>query len=143
MSEKSQTTPEATPDAGDKPDPVAKLKALPMTEKLLLGAAAIALVVFIIEGGLKLLFKSSWGPTCTFLGTLGVVILIGLDLFGVKVMDKKSRTYLLILCAVLPALGWVIDLLSTLKFWGAVGIACIFVMAYAGAKLTTRDLKQG
>jgi len=139
MSEESQTPPESSPSTGSKPDPVANLKAMPMAEKLLLSAALAGLIAFIIKGGFKVLFKYVWFPTCLFLGSLGVIVLIALALFGIKFMDAKMRNYLLILLAVIPALGFVIDQLSMLRFWDVVMVAAAIVMAYAGAKITSRE----
>jgi hypothetical protein len=118
-------------------DLVAAFKEMPPAEKLLAVAAVAVLLGFIVANLWRWLFKYTWFPTCAFLGAAGVLVLILLDLLAVKVMDAKSRTYVMIGLAVLPALGYVVDQFS--NFWGAVMLAGAIVMGVAGAKITTRE----
>ncbi|MHC4608349.1 MAG: hypothetical protein ACYTAF_15670, partial [Planctomycetota bacterium] len=72
-----------------------------------------------------------------FFGAVLVLALVIVDLFGVKFMDARWRVRLLILLAVLPVAGFIIDALR--DFWAALMIAGAVVMAYAAAKITTRE----
>ena len=123
--------------AAQKPSPVDGFKAMKNAEKILAVAAFATLVAFIFGKKWDLLFSGGWFETCAFLGAIGVILLVSLHLFGVKLVDAKVRTYLLILCAVLPALGFVIDALTHL--WHGLMLAGAVAMAYAGAKITTRE----
>lgn len=134
MTETPET--EAAP-AAKKPDPIASFKAMKNAEKILAIAAVVALVGFILSGNWHMLFKYGWFNTCALIGSVAVIVLMALDLFGVKVLDAKMRTYLLILFGVLPALGFVIDALRDI--WHGLMLAGIVAMAYAGAKITTRE----
>ena len=131
--------PPAPSTPANKPDPVANFKAMATAEKMLAIAAAAALLGFIFSNGFKALFKYGWFPTCAFLGSLAVLVLTGMELFGVKVMDAKMRVYALILAALLPLLGYLIDIFDRMRFWGAVTLAAAIVMAYASGKIVTRD----
>ena len=134
MTENPET--EAAP-AAKKPDPIAGFKAMKNAEKILAVAAFATLIAFIFGKKWNVLFQGDWFETCAFLGAVGVILLVTLDLFGVKVVDAKVRTYLVILFAVLPALGFVIDALTQL--WHGLLLAGSVAMAYAGAKITTRE----
>ena len=131
-------TPASTPPAGPKKDVAAEIKNMPAAEKLLGLAAVIVLLSFIFLSAWSALFKYGWFPTCSFLGSVGVIALIALELFGVKVMDAKMRLYLLIALAMLPAIGFIVDLLQS-SFWRALMLAGGIAMGVAGARITTRE----
>ena len=122
-----------------KRDIVAEFRKNPAAEKILAAAALGVLIAFIVHGQWSSLFafKYQWFPTLAFLGSILVLVLVGLDLFGLKVMYAKLRVRVLIVLAVLPALGFVIDMLKT--FWPAVMLAGSIVMAFAAAKISTRE----
>ncbi|MHC4548042.1 MAG: hypothetical protein ACYTEZ_04625 [Planctomycetota bacterium] len=118
-------------------DLVAEFKAMPAAEKLLAAAACAVILGWLISEGWHLFFKVRWFPTCAFLGALGILALTVLDLFGVKIMSAKMRTYVIIALGVVPAVGFVIDALQ--HFWSAVMLAGAIVMALAAVKITTRE----
>jgi hypothetical protein len=132
-----ESTPESTSGAPKK-DVAAEIKKMPAAEKLLGLAAVVVLLSFIIDGPWNALFKYRWFPTCSFLGSVGVIALISVELFGVKLMDAKMRIYLLIVLAMLPAVGFVVDMLKN-NFWQAVMLAGGIAMGVAGARITTRE----
>lgn len=132
-----ESTPE-TPPSAPKKDVAAEIKKMPAAEKLLGLAAVVVLLSFIFLGPWSALFKYGWFYTCAFLGSVGVIALIATGLFGVKLMDAKMRLYLLIVLAMLPALGFVVDMLKG-SFWRAVMLAGGIAMGVAGARITTRE----
>ena len=123
--------------------------ALPAAEKMLAIAAVAVLLGFLFSphprfAGLFDFSKSSlydesagWFNTLAFLGSVFCIILISMDLFGVRAIGQKIKVKLLILVAALPALGFVIDKLN--DFWGALMFAGMIVMLYIGAKIGTRE----
>jgi len=134
-----------TPDAGSQPkvDVAAEFKKQPMVDKLLLVAAAVYLLAFIVENRWKALFKFGsqyyrpWEHTLGFVGALVVLALVVTKLLGVKLVDAKLHVKLLVLAAVLPAVGLAIEFLR--EFWQFLMLVAILTMAYAGAKISTRD----
>jgi hypothetical protein len=134
MTEPAETPP---PTSAPKHDLIADFKAMPPAEKMLAIAALAVLLAFLFTGHWDILFKVVWFPTCAFLGAVCVLVLTGLDLFGVKVLGAKTRTYVMILLGVLPAAGFVIDALS--DFGRAVMLAGAIVMGFAAVKITTRE----
>ena len=119
-----------------KQDPVAEFKKMPVAEKILGAAAAATLLGFIIVGNWDL-FKYRWFPTCAFLGSVGALALIITNAFGIKLLEARLRTYVLIGLAILPAVGFVVDALR--DFWQAVMLAGAVMMGFAGVKITTRE----
>lgn len=141
MTEPESTQPaggDAPASAGPKKDLVAEFKNQPAAEKLLAVAAVVVLVAFIIHNGWNMLFKHIWFPTCAFLSSVIVIALIVLDMLSVKIMEPKLRTYVLVLLAILPALGFVIDLLRS-SFPMALMLAGAIAMGLAAVKITTRE----
>ncbi|MHC4134015.1 MAG: hypothetical protein ACYTDU_07950 [Planctomycetota bacterium] len=137
MSEPAEQPPPPPAPPAPKRDMVGDFKAMLPAEKMLAIAALAVLLAF--------LFKRSWGglfagwfDTCAFLGAVCVLVLTGLDLFGVKFLSGKARTYVMILLGVLPAAGFVIDTLSH-DFWVAVMLAGAIVMGFAAVKITSRE----
>jgi len=115
----------------------ADFKAMPMFEKILAVAALVALVSFLFGVGFSWLFKS-WHATGLFLGSVGVLGLIGTKLFGVVLLAGATHTFVLVLFALLPAVGLVIDTLSG-TVWGFLALVATLAMAYAAAKITSRE----
>ncbi len=140
---------EGSAEGVDGPNVAAEFKALPAAEKMLAIAAVAVLLGFLFSphprfSGLFDLSKSNpydesagWFNTLAFLGAVFCIILISLDLFGVKVIWQKIKVKLLILVAALPALGFIIDKLG--DFWGALMFAGMIVMLYVAAKIGTRE----
>lgn len=137
-------TPQQSGNDASKRDILAEFQKNPAAEKMLAVAALVVLLAFIFDNRWSWLFKfdsfygAAWFTTLAFLGSLLVIALVALDLFGVKVMEARLRLRILILLAMLPALGFIIDTLKG-TVWGAVMLAGAVVMAYAAAKITTRE----
>ncbi len=139
-------TPETpTTDSGGPQKDIGKaIAGMQMAEKILGASALLYLLGFIIDrpSHWRVLFRFGsygrpWMFTLGFVGAVGALVLIGTKLFGVKLVDAKLYIKLLILCAILPAVGLLIDSLS--DFWGFAILLSTIAMAYAGAKITTRE----
>ncbi len=115
----------------------ADFKAMPMAEKIVAVAALLGLAGFLFGHGFSVLFKA-WHATGLFLGTLGVLVLIGTKLFGVVLLAGGMHTKVVVLLALLPAVGMVIDAMN-LSVWFFLMLIATFVMAYAAAKITSRE----
>lgn len=126
-----------------KVDVAGEFRKQPPVDKLLLVAAALYLLAFIVENRWKTLFQFGrayyrpWEHTLGFVGALAVLVLVVTKLFGIKLVDAALRGKLLVLAAVLPAVGLAIEFLR--EFWQFLMLVAVLTMAYAGAKITTRD----
>lgn len=141
MSETTPTTP-PPPQAGGL-DLVAEFKKMPTAEKMLACASVAALLGFIVLGAWSALFKLGFGaqvwlfPTFAFLGSLATILLFVTKLFGLRIMDPALFTKVLVGAGVLPVVGFVISTL--INFWSGLMLAACIAMAYAAAKITTRE----
>ncbi|MHC4222435.1 MAG: hypothetical protein ACYSUN_00445, partial [Planctomycetota bacterium] len=118
MTEYSDPTPEEAP----KRDLWAEFTRNPPAEKMLAVAALAVLLGFLFSRqSWSGLFHGQWFLTLAFLGSIAVLILVGLDLFGITVMGPKLWVRVLLIAAVTPAIGFVIDQL--LDPWYALMIA--------------------
>jgi len=136
------------PSGGEAPkrDLAAEFKQQPLAEKILGVAAAAFLLAFIIGNRWSALFHfggdfaamyQPWKHTLAFIGAVAVLVLVVTKLMGIRLVDPKLYSKLLVGAAVLPALGLLVEELR--DFWGFVMLAGIVLMAYAGAKITTRE----
>lgn len=137
MSEPADQPPPPPAPSAPKRDLVAEFKAMRPAEKMLAVAALVVLLAFLLKRSWGGLF-AGWFNTCAFIGAVCILALTILDLVGVKTLVGKTRTYVMILLGVLPAAGFVIDLLSS-DFWAAVMLAGAIVMGFAAVKITTRE----
>ena len=134
----SETADQSTtsPASDSQPGPVDAFGSMPRAEKMLAAAAAGVLVGFLFSREWDLLF-ADWFMTCALIGSAAVLALIIVDLFGIRFMDAKLRTWIIIILALIPAAGFVID--KILKPWTAVMLAGAIVMGLAAVKITTRE----
>jgi hypothetical protein len=103
----------------------------------MLAIAALAVLLgFLVSNLWGSLFRA-WFPTLAFLGSLGIIILVGVDLMNAKILDEPLRTKVLVVLSLLPAVGFVFDALKT--FWYAVMLAGAIAMSYAGARISLRE----
>lgn len=136
-----ETTPGTSAPGGDAMRGAADaFKRMPTAEKILAASAALGLIAFFVgpEYGAPFddLFEA-WEPTGLFFGSALVVVLIATRLFGLKLVSDSLYTKLLVLLAIFPALGLVLD---SLRHMGRfLQLAALVLMAYAGAKITTRE----
>jgi len=115
-------------------------KRMPAAEKILAAAAVLGLVAFFVGPDYGSPFDGlfeSWAPTGLFFGTVIVIGLIGTRLFGLRYLSESLYVKLLVLFAVFPAIGLVLDSLSHMGEF--LRLAALVLMAYAGAKITTRE----
>jgi hypothetical protein len=131
----SQAPPAAEPKA--KADPVGAFKDMQTAEKILIAAALGVLVAFTFAGHWARLFSGQWFITCAAVGSVGTLAFAALEMFGIKPVRRPARTYLIVFLALVPALGFIIDRL--IDFWDGMVLAGAVAMAYAAAKITTRD----
>ena len=119
-----------------KRDLVAEFKRNPLPERMLAIAALAVLLGFLVSNLWGSLFRA-WFPTLAFLGSLGIIILVGVDLMNAKILDEPLRTKVLVVLSLLPPVGFVFDALKT--FWYAVMLAGAIAMSYAGARISLRE----
>ncbi|MHC4957600.1 MAG: hypothetical protein ACYTGN_04430 [Planctomycetota bacterium] len=131
----SQAPPAAEPEG--RADPVGAFREMQLAEKILVAAALGVLVAFTFAGHWTRLFSGRWFITCAAVGSVGTLVLAALDMFGMKPVKRPARTYLMVFLALVPALGFVIDRL--IDFWDGMVLAGAVAMAYAAARITTRD----
>jgi len=135
--------PSAPPEGTGTPprrNPLAEFNRLDPAEKMLAGAAVAVLLGFLFVNAWGQLFSfkgQGWFHTFAFVGALGVVGVTALDLFGVKYVDAKFRPVILVGCAILPAIGFVLYSLG--EFWWSLMLAGAVVMGYAAARITARE----
>ena len=133
----SEESTESSSPPAEKKNLVAGFKEMGLAEKLVAMGAAGYVLAFVFGGGnsWKLLFRFSqgWATTLGFVGALGVLVLIITRLLGIKLVNAKLGAKLLVLAAVLPAIGWVIDELQ--NFWYFLGLVSMALMAFGASKL--------
>ncbi len=120
-----------------KPDPVKEFKAMPSAERWLAVFAASVIAAYVIHGA-----SSYWGKqvfdACAMLGAVAVLGLVVPHLFGVKLLTPRIRMYAFAAAGILPAVGFVIDLLAH-DFWRAVMLAGGVAMGLAAWQLAERE----
>ena len=94
-----------------KRDLVAEFKRNPLPERMLAIAALAVLLGFLVSNLWGSLFRA-WFPTLAFLGSLGIIILVGVDLMNAKILDEPLRTKVLVVLSLLPAVGFAVLVLT-------------------------------
>ena len=136
MTEAEQTE---TKNAAPKESLLAQFRAMPGIERVLALAAALFVLGFVL-GEARLAGDRWWGPsTFALVGSIAVIALTVTRLLGIRLVAPSIAARLLVFFALLPALGFLIEKLDNL--WRFVMLACIAAMAYAGAKIMTREKK--
>lgn len=114
---------------------------LPFAEKLLSGAAAAVTVGWLITAQWSQLFDfgdpGGWFATFAAFGAGSTIVLLFVKVLNIPWLNRTAHSRLLIVCALLPALGLLVEL--TLNFWYAVMLIGALAMAWAAGKITTRD----
>ena len=122
-------------------DPWDSFLRLPFAEKLLSGAAAAVAVGWLITAQWSRLFDfgnlGGWFATFAVIGAATTLVLLFVKVLDIPWLHRATHSRLLIVFALLPALGLAVEL--TLNFWTAVTLVGALVMAYAAGKITTRD----
>ncbi len=107
-------------------DAKAKFQALSASEKFA-GVSAAGVVFFYLVA--KAYQLGGIFPTCSIIGGLGVLILVGSSMAGMVLVDAALRPKLLIGLSLLPLFGFVVDALS--NFWYAALLFSTLAMAYS------------
>ena len=114
---------------------------LPAAEKLLAGACAGLVFGWLVTARWSLLFDfgtlGGWFATFSAFGAGFTLVLLFVKLLNIPWPKKSVHTRLLIVSALLPTLGLVVELLN--NFWFAVMLTGALAMAYAAGRITTRD----
>jgi hypothetical protein len=108
---------------------------LPGAERVLAIAAVAVLLGFMFHEAREDI--GTWFRNLALFGSLAVLILVTLKLFGVQLLRPAIDTRILVICAALPVVGFVVDKLK--PFWGFVLFAGAILMAYTAAKISTRE----
>ena len=118
-----------------------RFRRLPFAEKVLgvsaLGVAFGWLVSAQWSNLLQLGSLGGWFSTLCLFGTVSVLSITVMRLFGIAWVSPAASTRLLIAAAFLPALGIAVELLS--NFWFAVTLVGSAVMAWAAGRISLRD----
>ncbi|MFQ5843704.1 MAG: hypothetical protein ACE5JG_01820, partial [Planctomycetota bacterium] len=81
---------------------------LPGAERVLAFAALAVLLGFLFRRGWSE-FGTRWYLTLGLFGSCGALLLIAMKLFGVRLFRPSLDSRILVVCALLPALGYVVD----------------------------------
>ncbi len=122
----------ATPKTGF----IREIVNLPTAETILGGSGAAVLLGFVFTAGWGSLLHS-WHVALAFAGaTVGITLLI-FKMLGIEPLPAALRDRVIVGCACLPALGFVIEKLQ--NFWSFLLLAGTVGMAYAAYRIMSRD----
>ncbi len=136
----------AAPDRGDaaggkRPDVLASFFTLPPEERILAGSSLLALVAFGFARGWTLLFRfgetGGWFFTFALLGGGVTLALLAARRLYPGLLDHRSRDRAILIAALLPTTGLVIELLG--QIWAAVMIVGALGMARGAYRIDRRD----
>lgn len=120
-----------------KPDPVKEFKAMPSAERWLAAFAASVIAAYMIHGA-----SSFWGnrvfDVCALLGAAAVLGLVVPQLFGTRLLTPRVRMYVFAVAGILPAVGFVVDLLAA-DFWIAAMLAGGVAMGLTAWQIAERE----
>jgi hypothetical protein len=122
---------------GEKHDPVKEFKAMPSAERWLAVFAAGVIATYVIRG-----LNTMWGDGLfDVLGLIGAGAVLGLvvpALFGTKLLTPRIRMFVFAIGGILPAAGFVFDLLRT-EFWYAAMLAASIAMGLTAWQIAERE----
>jgi hypothetical protein len=120
-----------------RPDPMREFKAMPSAERWLAVFAAAIIAAYVIRG-----LSTFWGDrvfdVLSLLGSAAVLGLVVPQLFGVRVLTPRVRMYVFAIGGVLPAAGFVFDLLAA-DFWYAAMLAAGIAMGLTSWQIAERE----
>jgi hypothetical protein len=120
-----------------KPDPMKEFKAMPSAERWLAVFAASVIIAYVIHG-----VSRYWGDRVfdflSLIGAGGVLGLVVPQLFGVRLLTPRVRMYTFAVGGVLPAAGFVFDLLAA-DLWYAVMLAAGIAMGLTAWQIAERE----
>ena len=109
---------------------------LPTAETILACSGAAVLLGFVFTAGWGNILHS-WHVALAFAGaTVGVTLLV-FKMLGIKSLSAALQDKVIVGCAALPALGFVIEELQ--NFWSFLMVAGTVGMAYAAYRIMSRD----
>ena len=126
----------AAPKAA-KPDPVKEFKAMPSAERWLAALAAAIILVWVLRGVSRHEWVGVFG-VCTLVGAAGVLALVVPHLFGLKLLAPRVRMFAFAIAGVLPAAGFVADLLFA-DIWLAAMLAGSVAMGLTAWQIAERE----
>ena len=109
---------------------------LPTAETVLCGSGAAVLLGFVFTAGWGNLLHS-WHVAFAFAGATIAVTLLAFKMLGIKSLPAALQDKLIVGCAALPALGYVIEELQ--NFWSFLMLVGTIGMAYAAYRIMSRD----
>jgi len=122
---------------GEKPDPMKEFKAMPSSERWLAMFAVGVIAAYVIRGISKV-----WGDGLfDVLGLVGagaVLALVVPALFGTKLLTPRVRMFVFAIGGILPAAGFVFDLLAS-DFWHAAMLAASIAMGLTAWQIAERE----
>jgi len=121
-----------------KPDPVKEFKAMPSGERWLAVFAAAVILAFLIRAVSHHDWTAQVFDVCALIGALAVLGLVVPQLFGVRLLTPRIRMYIFAAGGILPAVGFVIDLL-TADIWLAVMLAGGVAMGLIAWQIAERE----
>jgi hypothetical protein len=118
-----------------------KFKALPASERLLAAAACTVIVGYVIRGDWGRVGRS-WFDPAALLGALGALGLVAHHALGLKALSARVRMYTLAICGVVPAAGFVVEMLSH-DAWQALMLAGGVAMGLSAVQIAERESLPG
>ena len=110
---------------------------MPSAERWLAVFAATVIVAYVIHG-----LDRYWGDrlfdVLSLIGAAGVLGLVVPQLFGVRLLAPRVRMFVFAIGGVLPAAGFVFDLLAT-NIWYAVMLAAGIAMGLTAWQIAERE----
>ena len=120
-----------------KPDPVKEFKAMPRAERWLAAFAAGVILAYLFFA-LTEYWSFQAFDVCALAGSLGVLVLVVPHLFGVRILSPRVRMYAFAVAGVLPAAGFVFQLLFG-AFWHAMMLAGGVAMGLTAWQIAERE----
>ncbi|MCK6460701.1 MAG: hypothetical protein L6Q95_12510 [Planctomycetes bacterium] len=121
----------------DRPDPMKEFKAMPSAERWLAVFAATVIVAYVIRG-----LTRYWGDrvfdVLSLLGAAAVLGLVVPQLLGVRLLTPRVRMFIFAIGGILPAAGFVFDLLAA-DFWYAAMLAAGIAMGLTAWQIAERE----
>jgi hypothetical protein len=120
-----------------KSDPVTEFKAMPSAERWLAVFAISVILAYVIRG-----LAHIWGDrmfdVLGLIGAGGVLALVVPQLLGRKLLSPRIRMYVFAAGGVLPAAGYVFDLLTS-DIWNAAMLAAAIAMGLTAWQIAERE----
>jgi len=129
----------------------ANLGKIPFAEKILAPIAILVILGWLLQWSIfwKIFFSQLY-PTLSFLGALGVAVLVILKLFGKRPLPPRIEKYAIAISSLLPVVGFVLGSFSSVEHFltagGAIALGYISATTYWRrqiSELTPKQLGEG